>query len=199
MRTLMTWLTASLPLLAAAPGLHELDVQGLFEAGKYQEVVQATEGQGTPANLYLAGQSYQKLNQPDNAKMVFQKLASRGATDPWHHIGQSTIYLLEGNLDGALAAAQQAVELGPTLPEARYQLGLAHGHKKDFTPAAAEFDEAGRLRAAFAYAHYHAGLSYYQIKRIDRMATHFEAFLKLAPNAPERGQVESIMQTVRGR
>ena len=106
MRILMTWLTASLPLLAAAPGLHELDVQGLFEAGKYQEVVQATEGQGTPANLYLAGQSYQKLNQPDNAKSVFQKLASRGETDPWHDVGQSAIYLAAGNLDGGVAAAQ---------------------------------------------------------------------------------------------
>jgi hypothetical protein len=31
------------------------------------------------------------------------------------------------------------------------------------------------------------------------MATHFEAFLKLAPNAPERAEVESIMRTVRGR
>ena len=175
-------------------------MQSWFEAGKYQEVVEVTGGQdGVPANLYLAAQSYQKLNQPDNAKMVFQKLASRGENDPWHHIGQSAIYLAEGHLDGAVAAAQHAVERWPELPEARYQLGLAHGYKKDFTGAAAEFDAAGRLLASFAYAHYHAGLSYYQIRRIDRMATHFEAFLKLAPNAPERGQVESIMRTVRGR
>ena len=50
-----------------------------------------------------------------------------------------------------------------------------------------------------AYAHYYAGLSYYQAERIDLMAAFFESFLKLAPDAPERAQVESIMRTIRGR
>jgi hypothetical protein len=39
----------------------------------------------------------------------------------------------------------------------------------------------------------------YRAKHIDRMAKHFEAFLALAPDAPERTEVESIMRTVRGR
>jgi hypothetical protein len=42
-------------------------------------------------------------------------------------------------------------------------------------------------------------MNYYEAKRVDRMATYFENFLKLAPNAPERPAVESIMRTVRGR
>jgi hypothetical protein len=31
------------------------------------------------------------------------------------------------------------------------------------------------------------------------MANHFETFIRLAPNAPERPEVESILRTVRGR
>ena len=50
-----------------------------------------------------------------------------------------------------------------------------------------------------AYAHYYAGHSYYETGRIDLMASFFESFLKLAPDAPERTSVESIMRTVRGR
>jgi hypothetical protein len=50
-----------------------------------------------------------------------------------------------------------------------------------------------------AYAHYNAGMNFYKASRVDRMAVYFENFLKLAPNAPERPAVESIMRTVRGR
>ena len=51
----------------------------------------------------------------------------------------------------------------------------------------------------FAYAHYYAGLSHYRVGRTDKMAAAFEHFLTLAPKAPERPQVESIMRTLRGR
>ena len=44
-----------------------------------------------------------------------------------------------------------------------------------------------------------AAMAFYRVKRADLMAVHFERFLKLAPNAPERAEVESIMRTMRGR
>ena len=50
-----------------------------------------------------------------------------------------------------------------------------------------------------AYAHYHAGMNFYEAKQVAQMAVYFENFLKLAPNAPERPAVESIMRTIRGR
>ena len=50
-----------------------------------------------------------------------------------------------------------------------------------------------------AYAHYEAGMAYYKAKRVDKMAVYFENFLKLAPAAPERPAVLSIMKTVRGK
>jgi hypothetical protein len=40
---------------------------------------------------------------------------------------------------------------------------------------------------------------HYRAKRPDRMANHFEQFLKLAPEAPERPEVIQIMRTVRGK
>ena len=52
---------------------------------------------------------------------------------------------------------------------------------------------------AFAAAYYYAGLANYRIKRIDLMTTNFNTFVKLAPSAPERPEVESILRTVRGR
>jgi len=65
--------------------------------------------------------------------------------------------------------------------------------------AAAEFDAAAMLNPTNAYAHYYGGLMHYRANRPDRMAIHFEQFLKLAPDAPERPEVTQIMRTVRGR
>ena len=42
-----------------------------------------------------------------------------------------------------------------------------------------------------AYAHYEAGMAFYKVKRVDRMAVYFENFLKLAPERREaRGAVD---------
>ena len=65
--------------------------------------------------------------------------------------------------------------------------------------AAEAFAKAAELNPQVACAHYDAGMAFYKIKRVDRMAVYFENFVKLAPNAPEKAAVQSIMRTVRGR
>ena len=42
-------------------------------------------------------------------------------------------------------------------------------------------------------------MPFYKAKRVDRMAVYVEHFLELAPDAPERPAVQSIMRTMRGR
>ena len=71
--------------------------------------------------------------------------------------------------------------------------------QQDWNEGAAAFDRAAELNPSMAYAHYYGGLMHYRANRPDRMANHFEQFLKLAPNAPERPEVLQIMRTVRGR
>ena len=83
--------------------------------------------------------------------------------------------------------------------DAHYQLGRALAHQEAWVEAAAAFERAAELAPANAYAHYYAGLMYSRGRRVDRMAVHFEQFLKLAPEAPERAQVMQTMRTVRGR
>lgn len=190
----------TLPWLAPAPP-QPADVPGLFNAGKHREVVAAVAGMESPdpVLIYLAAQSQQKLSNPGEAKAQFSRLAARDASDPWHHIGESGVRIVDGDVDGGLAAATEAVKLAPDLPQAHFQLGIAYGHKQDFAKAAPAFEKAAQLDPSFAYARYHAGISYYRAKRIDLMASHFEGFLRLAPEAPERPEIEAIMKTVRGR
>jgi tetratricopeptide (TPR) repeat protein len=167
-----------------------------FEAGRFPAVVEQTASDGSPAAQYLKGLAHLKLNQADAAKEAFGRL---DADDAWKSVGQSAIALADGNQDAALAAAQAAVAANPGLAEAQYQLGVVLEARGDRAGAADAFVRATKVNPQMAYAHYYAGMNFYEAKRVDQMAVYFENFLKLAPNAPERPAVESIMRTVRGR
>jgi lipoprotein NlpI len=107
--------------------------------------------------------------------------------------------LMQDDTEGALASARQAVEMNGGMAEAHYQLGLVLAKRQEWAAAATEFDRVTEINPSNAYAHYYDGLMQYRAGRPDRMANHFEQFLKLAPDAPERPEVTQIMKTVRGR
>ena len=190
---------------ALPPSSHQ--IQQWFEAGNDQQVVEASASASDPEAKYLTGLSYQRLNRLAEARQVFENLAARPETDAWAHIGHSAALLSQaaaGSVPVSAAAeveqaARRAIELAPGLSLGHYQLGRVQGQKKDFGQAVSAFEQVIALEPRFAYAHYFVGLSYYEIRRTDKMANAFEYFLKLAPDAPERGQVESIMRTLRGR
>lgn len=189
--------------VALAAGQSVADVRQLYDAGRYHEVVRATdqtraEADDTSRLQYLAAQSYGKLNDADGARRSYQRLAG-GGTNPWASIGKSGVQVMDKQFDEALASADEAVRLMPSLAEAHYQRGVVLMWRKDYSNAADSFTKATALDPAFAAAYYYAGLANYRVKRIDLMTNNFSTFVKLAPHAPERSEVESILRTVRGR
>ena len=193
-------LTPALALaLSEADGQDAAEVRRMFEAGRFQQVVESASGDAAPAVIYTAAQSHQKLGATGEARAAYEQLATRDEDDPWHFVGLSGQQLLDGDTGAALGSAQRAVALAPRLADAHYQLGLVQARREDWRAAAEAFDRAADLNPAVAYAHYYGGLMHYRAGRPDRMAIHFEQFLKLAPAAPERPEVLQIMKTVRGR
>lgn len=177
--------------------------QRLFEAGKYQELVSLvgdTRDQGTveAAWTYLAGHSYLRMNDGRAAKEEFARLEGSDE-EVWKEIGESAKLLAESKEDPALKAATRAVKADADHLYANFQLGLAYLRTSNFTRAAEVFAKATHIDPRFAYAYYYAGHAYYKAKRVDQMAKYWAAFLKLAPDAPERVAVESIMKTLRGK
>jgi tetratricopeptide (TPR) repeat protein len=172
----------------------------LFEAGKHQEAVDAVKAEGgaaPPADVYLAAQSLAKLDRRDEARELLQRLEGGGDESAWTFVARSVSAVLDGDNDKALDAANRAVELGPDDFHTHYQLGLVDILRNDFTGAAAAFQRATEINPDDAYAHYYAGIAYNKTRKIDKMASHFRSFLTLAPDAPERGQVEQILRTLR--
>jgi tetratricopeptide (TPR) repeat protein len=172
------------------------DARKSFDAGEYQRVVDAAGGSDDPRLVYLVGQSQLKLRRTDDARRAFEKLAARPDGDPWRGVGRSAVALLSSNAAGAAQEADQAVGTGGSLAEAHYQRGLALSAKQDMNEAAAAFQKASDLDPNWAYAHYYAGIAYSKVKRADLTASHFQTFLRLAPQAPERGEVQSILRTL---
>lgn len=192
-RLLLALLCVGLAARAAA----QEDVQKLFEAGKFQEVVEKTPDDAPPDAQYRKGLAYRKLDQNDQAKEAFNRLSGGG--EAWSAVGESARAQVDGNLDGALEAASKAVAQNGDLAAAQYQLGLVQDARGDNAAAATAFARAAEIDPQMAYAHYMAGMSFYKAKRIDKMANYFENFMKLAPTAPEGPAVQSILKTLRGR
>jgi tetratricopeptide (TPR) repeat protein len=200
MKTLLVTLTVMLASTMAF-AQDAAQIRKLFEAGKYDQVIDAGQSSphADPDVIYAAAQSAQKLGNIDSAREFYERLSTFPEENPWHFVGVSGRQLLADETDEARNAAQQAVERGDNLAEAHYQLGLVLAKRQDWNAAAAQFDRAAELNPSMAYAHYYGGLMHYRANRPDRMANHFEYFLKLAPEAPERPEVMQIMKTVRGR
>jgi tetratricopeptide (TPR) repeat protein len=178
--------------------------QQLFEAGQYDQALAALQQDGdaqmTTQDRYLASMILLRQSPPDIDRAIAELDAVRADDrEAWRQAAASAQALAHDNTAEALAAATAAVAADANLFAAQYQLGLARAKQEDWTGAAEAFERATALDPAFAYAHYYAGIAYSRLRRPDREAQHFETFVKLAPKAPERLAVESILKTLRGR
>ena len=182
-----------------APAAQDASPQKLFESGKYQEAIDVVKkSSDAPSDqVYLRALAHRKLNQNDDAKDAFGALSGRDGA--WKEIGTSGMALIEGKMDDAASSARRAVDADGNSAQARFQLGLVESARNNQQQAADAFAKATELDPQMAYAHYEAGMAFYKAKKVDRMAVYFENFLRLAPNAPEKPAVQSIMKTIRGR
>ncbi len=187
-------LTAVLAVSSVEAG-QKPEVQRFFQSGAYEQAVEAARD-GDPASTYVAAQSLIKLGRTDQAVSEMSRLR---ATDnaAWRLIGESGDALIANDAGRAIELARRAVEADGGNSFAHYQLGLAAGKANDWGTAVAAFTRAIELKPDFAYAHYYAALSHQRQRQLSRTAEHFDAFLRLAPDAPERSAVLSILRTIK--
>lgn len=171
------------------------EVQRLFQSGAYEQAVTAA-GEGDPASTYLAAQSLIKLDRSDGAAAEMRRLRA-GDNPAWRLVGESGEALIANDSAGAVDLARRATEADGGNPFAHYQLGLAASKASDWGTAVAGFSRAVELKPDFAYAHYYAALANQRLRQLPKAAEHFDAFLRLAPDAPERSAVLAIMRTLK--
>ena len=180
----------SSPAMAQKP-----EVQRLFQSGSYEQAVDAARD-GDPASTYLAAQSLVKMDRADQASAQLSRLKESDQPG-WRLIGESGEALIANDAGRSVELARRAIEADGGNPFAHYQLGLAASKGGDWGGAVQGFTKALELKPDFAYAHYYAALAYQRQRQLSKTAEHFDAFLRLAPEAPERSAVAAILRTIK--
>jgi tetratricopeptide (TPR) repeat protein len=183
----------------ATPGVASNSVQGLYESGRYYDVLESVNaGDRSARALWFAAQSSLKLGQREEASGQFAQLPQVGGSPAWQAVSDLALALLHDN-PNEIDAARNAAAGFPDDPFVQFQLGLAHARRNDLSAAAQAFDRCTQADPRFAYGYYNGGLAYDRLNRSDLAIARLEMFERLAPNAPERPEVASILQTVRNR
>jgi tetratricopeptide (TPR) repeat protein len=181
----------------AAPAASD-SVQELYESGRYHDVLNSVNAGDSAQAVWFAAQSSLRLGQPDEAARQFAQLPQVGGAPMWQAVADLALALLRDD-PAEIDRARTAAEAFPADPFVQYQLGLAHLRRNDVTAAAQAFDRATQADPRFAYAYYGGGLAYDRLNRTDMAIARLETFERLAPDAPERPEVASILRTVRRR
>ena len=182
-------------LFASSVAAQKPEVQRLFQSGSYEQAADAARG-GDAASTYIAAQSLIKLERADQASAEFARL--RETDQPaWRLVAESGEALIGNDTGRAVDLARKAVDADEGNPFAHYQLGLSAAKATDWGTAVAGFTRAVQLKPDFAYAHYYAALAYQRQRQLPKTAEHFDAFLRLAPDAPERSAVIAILRTIK--
>lgn len=194
----MRFFAASLVILGFAASTAEAqkpEVQRLFQSGSYEQAVDAARN-ADPASTYLAAQALLKLDRTDAAAAELTRL--RAGNEPaWRLVGESAEALIANDTGRAIELARRAVDADESNPFASYQLGVAASRANDWGTAVSGFTKALDAKPDLAYAHYYAALAHQRQRQLPKTAAHFDAFLRLAPDAPERSAVIAILRTIK--
>lgn len=178
------------PVAAPAP----TSVQALYEAGRYQAVLDDIGG-GADRDLWFAAYSAVRLGRPAEARDWLQRLAAN-PNNAWQVAGRLGLARLAGtgpDLDGAIAATLPY----PTHPFVQLERGLGHMARREFADAAQAFERSLAADRRLAYAYYFAALAYGEVGQRAMMASRLETFVRLAPEAPELPEAQSLLSTGR--
>jgi tetratricopeptide (TPR) repeat protein len=187
--------------LSSPTGSPAGSIQSLYEAGRDADVIGQVTSAGASAaggDMWFAAQSKLRVGQRAEALQDLMVL-SDAAGDPGVQIAARLALARLNNDSAALEQARADAAASGNNVITQYELGLSYVAGSDFAAAAQAFDRCIDIAPAFAYAYYQAALAYERTGRPDLMANRFDRFVRLAPNAPERPQVDSVLRTVGGR
>lgn len=179
--------------LAAQEPLHKL-----YERGDYGAIAErAAEGRaGSPEDTYMAALAFLKTGDTGASAAEFRRL-QESDDETWKQVGISGVAMLE-NRDGEAAdAARNAAGMAGDNPYVQYQLGLATAGANDFNASAQAFARAAELKHDLAYAHYYAGQAFQKIHNLGKASEHYNYFMRLAPDSPDRMAVAAILRSMR--
>lgn len=194
--------------LSPAPDISETTMRAV-EA--YNRGVIATDGQEKVAAYETAtallpdffrawfnlGVARHQADHIEGAIVAYERAAALDSASlaVWRNLGR--LYLKESAYDQAVDAFRHAVRLAPEQPQSYNDWGEAL-RQADAREAAAEaYQKALSLDESYAPAHYNLGILYAEAGQRASALAHFDAYLRLRPDASDRAQIETWMAALR--
>lgn len=115
------------------------------------------------------------------------------------YVGRGNIHVSKGNQEQALSDYSKAIEFNPLYAPAYVGRGNIYIAKNDLGQAIIEFSKAIELNPRDAGAYYNRGIAYMGKGDQKQAVTDYMTYLKLAPNAPDRVEVEQWISELKNK
>ncbi|HOC44400.1 MAG TPA: hypothetical protein PKJ99_15395 [Thermoanaerobaculales bacterium] len=178
-------------------------------AGKWDQATQLLRGAATakpadPHAQYLLGETMGWRQKPADADAAWKAARSKalaliaaGPVNARTHycLGAARVRLKELNLARTALEEARAGGFDPALVD--YQLGLSYTLEERWQDAIGWFDKVVARDPKFAHAFFYRGLAQGKLDHKDKMLVDLDAFVKLAPTAPEAGIAKATLAAAR--
>ena len=139
-----------------------------------------------PTFYLLAGSIYEKKDDWDRAKQMYQKVLGLEPDNPLASNNMAYVMLQQGgNVDVAFAMAQSARRQLPDNASSADTLGWAFYHKRVYTSAIGLFQEAVKKEPDNALFIYHLGLAYAKNGQLPLARQQLDKVSRIKPNSSE--------------
>lgn len=165
-------------------------------ADSYREAIRHAPDH--PRYPNLLGYTQMRLGEPAAAVESFRRAIAldKSRHEPHLNLGLALVQL--GRYDEAVDALRFAEQLQPDAPRVPFALGVALYAKGDLERAIAAYARSIALDPDNAAAHLNIGQLFGMVEDVNGQRRHFERVLELAPDHPQREEIEAWLTWERG-
>jgi uncharacterized caspase-like protein/tetratricopeptide (TPR) repeat protein len=166
------------------------EARGLIDSGKSQDAIpilqKAITFDAKAAYLHNAlAVAYRQEKDLPKAMESFTRAATLAPNWSLPRFQIGTLYLLQNQYDKAAGEFTTAVALDPSDSISRLMLVRSRRGAQNYAQAEKDVQELLRVNANYAPAHQELGLIYEASRQYAKAADELEAYVRLAPNAPD--------------
>jgi tetratricopeptide (TPR) repeat protein len=149
--------------------------------------------------LLLAGSIYERKQDWDKAKQVYQRVIDLQPDNPLASNDLAYVMLQQGgNVDVALSMAQTARRQLPDNANSADTLGWAYYHKGVYDSAINLFKEAVKKEPDNATYNYHLGLAYARNGQAAQARQQLDRVVKIKPDSSEANELRQAVAQLKG-